>query len=321
MLLVLSTVLSNAAEKYLKEIESAQLIHGSKLTAKSLKGKVILFKYWGLNCPPCIAGLPHMQSLQEKYAKTGKLAVIGSHVQGYDKKRIDALLKAKGVSFPVFQQLRLSEAPCGRGIPHKVLIDHQGKVIASGHIPDLDKKVKELVARVPAANPSSVMYDSVEIKHLKREVKYLQLGRPVKNTLTAFERKASTGGEAGAEAGAVVAAVKAWGDKEYQEAVNLKSEAPTLSYQKFEVLHKTFYGMELAARCYKELAVQKRDKYLTWLLNQRRQFDRLKSSKSRSQRSVEYFQKTLKGFIEKYPASEALKKEARSLMDEAGGLI
>ena len=28
-------------------------IHGPKLKASDLKGKVVFFEYWGINCPPC----------------------------------------------------------------------------------------------------------------------------------------------------------------------------------------------------------------------------------------------------------------------------
>ena len=55
-------------------------IHGPKLKASDLKGKVVFFEYWGINCPPCIASMPHLQELQEKFQSKG-FTVIGSHSQ------------------------------------------------------------------------------------------------------------------------------------------------------------------------------------------------------------------------------------------------
>ena len=46
-------------------------IHGPKLEASDLKGKVVFFEYWGINCPPCIASMPHLQELQEKFQVQG----------------------------------------------------------------------------------------------------------------------------------------------------------------------------------------------------------------------------------------------------------
>ena len=45
--------------------DDSKYIHGPKITASSLKGKVVFFEYWGINCPPCIASMPHLQELQD----------------------------------------------------------------------------------------------------------------------------------------------------------------------------------------------------------------------------------------------------------------
>ena len=49
-------------------------IHGPKLKASDLKGKVVFFEYWGINCPPCIASMPHLQELQENKVELVVLA-------------------------------------------------------------------------------------------------------------------------------------------------------------------------------------------------------------------------------------------------------
>ena len=45
----LLSVLSAQDTSHLKEIENAKPQYGPALKAKDLKGKVILFEYWGLN--------------------------------------------------------------------------------------------------------------------------------------------------------------------------------------------------------------------------------------------------------------------------------
>ena len=52
ILFILSLLISSAFAgdlTHLDEIEKGKLVAGSELKAKDLKGKVIIFKYWGYN--------------------------------------------------------------------------------------------------------------------------------------------------------------------------------------------------------------------------------------------------------------------------------
>ncbi|MEQ1932479.1 MAG: TlpA disulfide reductase family protein [Fimbriimonadaceae bacterium] len=52
---------------------------GSKLTKKSLKGKVILLDFWASWCGPCMVASPVMNDLHKKYSAKG-LVVIGANL-------------------------------------------------------------------------------------------------------------------------------------------------------------------------------------------------------------------------------------------------
>ena len=94
-------------------------IHGPKLKASDLKGKVVFFEYWGINCPPCIASMPHLQELQEKFQSKG-FTVIGSHSQ-LPSPRVKQFLEEKKITFPIYQSLSIPEAPCPGGLPHDLV--------------------------------------------------------------------------------------------------------------------------------------------------------------------------------------------------------
>ena len=78
-------------------------IHGPKLKASDLKGKVVFFEYWGINCPPCIASMPHLQELQEKF-QSKVFTVIGSHSQ-LPSPRVKQFLEEKKITFPIYQYI------------------------------------------------------------------------------------------------------------------------------------------------------------------------------------------------------------------------
>jgi thiol-disulfide isomerase/thioredoxin len=56
-------------------------LYGPKIKASDLKGKVVFFEYWGINCPPCIASFPHLVKLYDQYKSKG--LVIPATVKGH----------------------------------------------------------------------------------------------------------------------------------------------------------------------------------------------------------------------------------------------
>ena len=110
---------------------NAQHIYGPTVNAKHFKGKVVFVEFWGINCPPCIAMMPHVEQMNRKYGGSGKFAVVASHVQGMNP-RVKQYLKSKKFTFPVYQQF-MPSGPNFRGIPHAYVYDHNGKLVGSGY--------------------------------------------------------------------------------------------------------------------------------------------------------------------------------------------
>lgn len=264
--------------------------------------------------------MPGLQVLHSKYAKTGKFTVIGSHVQNYNKKAVDGLLSRSKVTFPNYQFLRVSKAPGGGGIPYMALIDHEGNVVAKGHISNLEAEIKKLIKLAPNPGDFSPLTAEVDVKLLKREAAQLKLGRPVKSGLANLARKAAGKDEVAKEAQTIIDAVNAWGEKELAETEKLKATAPTEAYSRLNILNKTFYGMPLVKEVPTYLAQMKKDKYLTYLLGMRSQFERLKTDKKITQNKKDSLINRYQQFIDKYPASEALKGEAANIIKQIQAL-
>lgn len=94
-----------------------------------LRGEVIIIEKWGVNCPPCVRMIPHMQQLFEKYNGKG-LHIFAIEAQNSSDQQILALLKARGANYPVCQN-GAHNYNTGGGIPYMWIIGVDGKVIFS----------------------------------------------------------------------------------------------------------------------------------------------------------------------------------------------
>jgi thiol-disulfide isomerase/thioredoxin len=79
-------------------------INSKPLTAKELKGKVVLVDFWTYSCINCLRSLPYIEAWSQKYKDDG-LVVIGVHTPEFDfEKQLPNVQKAVqkfGVTYPI----------------------------------------------------------------------------------------------------------------------------------------------------------------------------------------------------------------------------
>ncbi|MBB5350777.1 thiol-disulfide isomerase/thioredoxin [Haloferula luteola] len=120
-------------------LQKADWVQGEAPTAWE-PGKLYLIECWATWCGPCIAAIPHVDELFDKYASQG-LRVIGMNVWEDGREKVAKFVadKGEGMSYPVaytgrngaFETDWLKPAEV-RGIPHGFLV-RDGKVIGMGH--------------------------------------------------------------------------------------------------------------------------------------------------------------------------------------------
>lgn len=103
-------------------------------------GKVYILECWATWCGPCVAAIPHVDALYDKYHEKG-LNVIGVNVWEDGKDKVEKFLKDKGdgMSYPVaytgkggaFENEWLKPADV-KGIPHAFIVK-DGKVVLMTH--------------------------------------------------------------------------------------------------------------------------------------------------------------------------------------------
>lgn len=79
-------------------------INSKPLTAKQLKGKVVLVDFWTYSCINCLRALPYIRAWADKYKDSG-LVVIGVHTPefGFEKEmvKVQKAIQKYGITYPV----------------------------------------------------------------------------------------------------------------------------------------------------------------------------------------------------------------------------
>ncbi|MBN2433026.1 MAG: TlpA family protein disulfide reductase [Acidobacteria bacterium] len=141
-------------------------LNSKPLTLDELRGKVVLIDFWATWCPPCIAVIPTLVRIYEKYKSEG-LEMIGfTRIYGtyrddiQNKGRVEKdteleltreFLKRYGMTYPiaVADGQDVFEAYSVRGIPTLFFINDEGIIVdvevGSGGENHLEAKVRELL--------------------------------------------------------------------------------------------------------------------------------------------------------------------------------
>ena len=124
------------------------------LNIQGLEGKVVFLEFFGHNCPPCLASIPHLINLQNKYKD--KLAVVSIEVQGYNNAQTTAFVKEKGMNYIVVAEEKapqlvnyIQQRAQWRGsIPFLVALDTKGDVqfVQAGMLPEAS--LEELISKL-----------------------------------------------------------------------------------------------------------------------------------------------------------------------------
>jgi uncharacterized protein (TIGR03435 family) len=140
-----------------------QAPEGSKATWAALKGKVVVLEFWATWCGPCVGAIPHLNELADAF-KNKPVQFIA--ITDEDEKIITQFLKRKPIHAWVGLDTDKSmfKEYAVTGIPHTVIVDKKGRIVAITHPAALtDQILRDVLAgkRLALATPSSDRRDGI----------------------------------------------------------------------------------------------------------------------------------------------------------------
>lgn len=116
-------------EHKLSQWKIGKVLFGPKLSKADMKGKVVVIENWGVNCPPCIASLPHLAELEKTNRDKG-LLIIGAESQGSAKEQIKPLIEKAKVEYTITDG---ADGPIEfSAIPRCFVFDPEGLLVYDG---------------------------------------------------------------------------------------------------------------------------------------------------------------------------------------------
>jgi len=215
----------DAGSVSLKQASLGTYLSGPKLKSADLAGRIVLFEYWGINCGPCIANIPHVSELAA-LADPERLVVIANQCQEPGK-TMSVWKSSGGTNRPTV--IDGGELPGSNvnGIPRCFLFDHTGKLVYDGH-PGMVTvaQIKTLLAAAPGplVKPGTYKTCASEANALTRS------DQSIRSTLSSLRSKAAKGApDTQAEATALLAGVKDYLDQQWQMIETNRTADPILA--------------------------------------------------------------------------------------------
>ncbi|MHC5542912.1 TlpA family protein disulfide reductase, partial [Singulisphaera rosea] len=133
---------------------------GSRVTMQALKGKVVVIDFWATWCGPCVAEMPKMKALYQKYRSKGVEFIGVSLDQPRDAGGYDQLInfvESNEIPWPQYYQgngwkSEFSAAWEVKSVPTVFLVDAEGKLAdtkARGKLEDLIPRYLERAKKSP----------------------------------------------------------------------------------------------------------------------------------------------------------------------------
>ncbi|GEM_PF-1160967 len=225
----------------LDDLELGELWLGEAWDKASLKERTVVVEFWGYNCPPCRASLPHLSKLQDEYRDRG-LVVLGIHSQNVSREDVVALCRQKEVNFSIYGSGKIKGCSFS-GVPKVYLINWKGEVCWDGHpASGLDDAVEEALQGAPDWLVGPRAYEKVD-----REAGKIRRRRSMGSAAKTLRDKAESDDPLEQEeAKELLGRIEAYAERQMKKAQALVEAGRPLEAQKiWKDLARRFRGDEI----------------------------------------------------------------------------
>jgi len=244
------------AEPDLSKINLGSYVTGPNITKNDLSGRFVIVEFWGVNCPPCIASIPHMTKLAEEYGHK-KLVIVAMHAQGGTEAQVKEKWEkhAKSNYVAVVNNGNLPGSNV-RGIPDVFLFAPNGKYLWNGRPNGVEDALEQAMKRyrapkqekeeAPAPDP---IVAGVEATYFDRQLEDInEQKRSIDRPLAQIRRYAERAPKEDQkqEADAILSAVVAWAETQASQIESAMSQDPATAYALTEAAIELLGRDELA---------------------------------------------------------------------------
>jgi len=230
-------------------------VMGPKMGLQDVKSHAVLYDMWGINCPPCLAAMPHTSELYSELEGFG-LIIIGAHSQGGEAEKVRAVAIQHHANFPIQVNAHVKGSEDNKFLPHCILFDHTGACIFRGQPTEVELLVRKAVGSALVAAAGREKWSS----SMDGIIKDLKAGKPPASILPRVAANRNAKGELGEDANALLKAMTAGGAKKLEEATAKKDSEPLEAFLLIEKVPAMYKGAPLATEATDLLNKLKADK-------------------------------------------------------------
>lgn len=105
---------------------------GKQRSLESFRGKTVLLNFWAMWCAPCVAELPALERLSQKFKSRGLEVVAISADPTEDSARLKQFIRDRSLSFTVLHDgsMGVPESYGVSGFPETFFIDPEGRFMS-----------------------------------------------------------------------------------------------------------------------------------------------------------------------------------------------
>lgn len=245
LVLIVSCVHADAT---LDNVSFGSHVAGPAVSQSDLAGHVVLFEFWGVNCGPCLANIPHVSQMQAKFGSENFI-VIANQCQDATDAVAQSTWQSRAVNdlVCVINRGNLTGSAV-TGIPHCFLFDEAGNKVFEGSPADVEPSIEATMKKSIGALVFGHTYT-------KLQSVASVIGQQSGNFAAAIKKlhKTSDGADAQAkdEADFLLGRLKTWSDAKLAQIQDLRTaqpaQVPDLLAKMINLLHGDDMGKPFEA--------------------------------------------------------------------------